>query len=84
MFTIVFWKATLERMIRAGAASVLSFWVVGDGILNAANVDWQSVLGVFGGGAVVSLLLSLSGQAATGNGPALTGVEVTNPPEPNA
>jgi hypothetical protein len=78
MFTLKFWKATAERMVRAGAASTLSFWVVGDGILNAANVDWENAAGVFAGGAVVSLLLALSGQAVSGDGPSFTNQETVS------
>jgi hypothetical protein len=78
MFSRKFAKAALERAIRAGAASVLSFWVVGDGIFNTANVDLGNAGGVFLGGAVVSLLLSLAG-GTTGNGPSLTDAETLKP-----
>jgi hypothetical protein len=45
MWTKKFWKAAAERMVRAGAASTLSFWVVGDGIFNAAHADWSNAGG---------------------------------------
>jgi hypothetical protein len=75
MFNKRFLLAGLERALRAGAAAVLSLWVVGDGVLNAWDVDWQQALGVFLGAAVVSALLSLVGAAAPGNGPSLIDAE---------
>jgi len=79
MWTRKFWKAALERMIRAGAAGVLAVWVVGDGFMNAFDVDWQNALGVFLGSAAVSLLLSLAGGTVSGNGPAFNNDEVVKP-----
>lgn len=75
IFTLDFAKATGERAIRAGAASVVSVWAVGDGILNAWNVNWSDAGGIFLGSAAVSLLLSLGGNVATGDGPAFTKAE---------
>jgi len=79
MWTRRFWKAALERMIRAGAAGVLAVWIVGDGFMNAFDVDWQNALGVFAGSAVVSLLLSLAGSTVSGNGPAFNSDEQVVP-----
>lgn len=75
MWTGAFWRATAERAIRGGAAAVLSLSVVGDGIMNAFEVNWQEAGGVFIGGAVVSTLLSLVGGAVSGNGPAFNDTE---------
>lgn len=75
IFSTQFAKAAGERAIRAGAAATLSAWVVGDGILNALSVDWPDAGGIFLGGAVVSVLMSLAGNAATGDGPAFTDAE---------
>jgi hypothetical protein len=77
MWTKKFWKAAAERMVRAGAASTLSFWVVGDGIFNAAHADWGNAGGIFAGAALVSLLLSLAGSTTGAAGPSLTGAETT-------
>ena len=74
-----FWRALAERAVRAGAAAVLSVWVVGDGVMNAFSVNWEQAGGIFLGGALVSALLSLAGSAAPGNGPSLIDAERLNP-----
>lgn len=77
MWTIEFWKAAAERMVRGGAAALLSAWVVGEGVMNALTIDWAQAAGIFLGGAVVSLLMSLVGQGiGPGDGPSFTGQEV--------
>ena len=75
MWSKAYWLATLERMLRGGAAASLSTWVVGDNVMNAFDVNLQQAGGIFVGGAVVSLLLSLAVNGATGNGPAVTNHE---------
>jgi hypothetical protein len=80
-------KAVGQRMIRAAASAMLSVAVVGGGVLNAFDADWTNVVGVGAGAAFVSLLLSLSGQLTTGNGPAFGDVEQVAPayePDPPA
>lgn len=59
MWTVAYWKQVVERMARAGAASLLSAWAVGDGVLNAWSLDPKEGAGIFLGGALVSLLMSL-------------------------
>lgn len=59
MFTVVFWRAAGERAVRSFAGSVLSTWVVAGQVFDVRGVDWGLVLGVGGGAAAVSLLLSL-------------------------
>ena len=63
MWNAEFWKAVVERMVRAGVSAVLALWVVGDGVMSAWDVDWEEAGGLFLGAALVSLLLSLSGNA---------------------
>lgn len=75
MWTKEFWRATAERMIRAAAGAILSVLIVGDGIFNAFDADWENTLGVGLGAMVVSLLLALAGNATTGNGPSFTNQE---------
>lgn len=82
MWTAEFWKATAERCVRGGAAATLSSWIVGDGVMDAFNVNLQEAGGLFLGGAVVSLLLSLIGGATTGNGPSFNNTEVLEPTGP--
>ena len=70
MWTKDFWKATAERMVRGGAGALLSAWVVGDGQLDLFAMDAERGASLFLGGAVVSLLFSLIGGAASGDKPA--------------
>ncbi len=60
MFTYRFWRETIERAIKSAAQAPLMVWAVGDGVLNAFDMDWQIGLGVALGGAVFSLLTSLA------------------------
>lgn len=76
MFTILFWKAAAERAVKAGSNVVITSFVLGDKILNAFDIDWSIAAGVFLGGAMVSALMSLASDAATGSGPSLTNAEV--------
>lgn len=79
MWSLAFWKATAERCVAGAAAAMLSVVFVGSGVLNAFEVDWQNVLGVGLGGAVVMLLSALAGNYRTQNGPSLTNVEQVVP-----
>ncbi len=76
MFTILFWKAAAERAAKAGSNVAITSFVLGDKIFNAFDVDWSTTFGVFLGGALVSVLMSIASDAATGSGPSLTNVEV--------
>jgi hypothetical protein len=68
-------KAVAQRMVRAFASTVLATSIIGGGFNAFGSVDWTNVLGVGVGAAVVSLLMSLAGQATSGNGPAFGSVE---------
>ena len=83
MFTIVFWRAALERMVRGAAVAVGAAYFAGDVVFDALNVGtWSDVGSLAIGGAFGSLVLSLAGQALTGNGPSLTNQETTPPAPP--
>jgi Putative lactococcus lactis phage r1t holin len=69
MFTVAFWRATVERAVRGFAATTASVLVVGGQVLDVRGVDWGSALGVGGGAAVVSLLLSLAASQVGGTSP---------------
>lgn len=76
MWSRLFWQSAAERAIRAFASAVVSLLVVG-GAFNAFSFDWLNALGVGLGAAVVSLLLSVGGNAATdGTGPSFNKTEV--------
>lgn len=68
-------KAVGQRMVRAFASTVLATSVIGGGFNAFGGVDYMSVIGVGVGAAVVSLLMSLAGQATSGNGPAFGNIE---------
>jgi len=77
MWTKKFWAATAERMVRGAAVAVSAAWFAGDKVFDAMLVStWQDVGSLAIGGAFASLLLSLIGNATTGNGPALVSDEV--------
>jgi hypothetical protein len=59
MFTKKFWKATLERVIRAFATSLTSVSIIGS---NIVSIDWKSQLLIAAGAAVGSLLLAIAGS----------------------
>jgi hypothetical protein len=82
MWTLDFWKATGERMIRSFAAAMVSVLVVGENMMDAFSANWQEALGVGLGAAVVSLLLSLAGNVTTGGGPAFINSEKVTTPNP--
>ncbi len=73
MWNLEFWKATLERMVRGAAAALIAVFFVGDIVFDALSAStWQQAGAIALGGAFSSLLFSLVGNAATGNGPAIT------------
>lgn len=82
MFTKEFWKAAFERGIKAAANATFTSWVVGDKVFNAFDADWHTAAGIFAGGFVVSILLSLGSDAVSGGGPSITNAEVVAPPTP--
>lgn len=73
MFTLAFWKGTLERIVASiaggalGAIQAESFGVI--------EADWQGIASVALGAGVVSLLKALVAGARDGN-PSLTNAEV--------
>jgi len=79
MFTLAFWKATAQRVVRSFAASMSSLLVAdGTGIL---DTDWANQFSVAGMAAVVTLFLCLAAETFTdGAGPAFGSIEVTSPP----
>lgn len=62
MFSLDFWKKTLERIVKTGCQSVLLFLGVGQlaqaqaPSVNAWVFDWGHMSGIFVGGAIISLL----------------------------
>jgi hypothetical protein len=77
-----FWAATGERMVRGAAIGGIIYLgnqgidvIQANGALNAFDLTW-AFLGYILGGAVLSLLFALAGNAASGNGPSFNQTEV--------
>ena len=58
MWTLGFWKETVERAIKTAAEVALAFFVVGE--TGMADVSWAAVGGVTAVAAIASVLASLT------------------------
>lgn len=58
MWTVGFWKETVERSIKTAAQAGLAFFIVGE--TGIADVDWATVGGVAAVAALASVLTSLA------------------------
>lgn len=58
MWTLTFWKETVDRGVKSAAQAVILGLGLGEG-LNAFAVDWQLALGFALGGAFLSVLTSV-------------------------
>lgn len=82
MFTLAFWKAIAERMVRGGAIAAslvlpLSAWTN----IDEATGSLSLAAFAFAWGALGSLLLSLAGSQIGEKGePSFTGAEIIAPP----
>jgi hypothetical protein len=83
MFTGAWFKATLERVIRATASAMVGTWLIGDQITDNIQATWEKAWTVGYSTAIVTFLLCVAGQAVTGSGPSFNQTEtVTAPPPP--
>lgn len=73
LWAAAFWKATAERSIKTAAQTALV--TIGADRLNVLTADWGAISSMSAGGAVLSILMSIASDAATGGGPSLTGAE---------
>lgn len=78
LFTRAFWAATGERAIRTFAQTAASVLVIA-GVSGVLDADWKGVLSASGLAAVISLLMSVAGNAATKTGPSFTDAEQVVP-----
>jgi hypothetical protein len=74
IWTLVFWRAALERAIKTfGQTGAALLTATGTGLL---DTDWQTCASVAGMAAVISLLTSVGSDVLThGSGPSLTDAE---------
>lgn len=78
MFTLQFWKATMERMLRTVAQAMLGLFVADVTVL---NIDWLGAGAVVGTAALTSVLMSI---VASGDGnPGIGSIEKVNHSEPS-
>jgi len=80
IWTVDYWKATLERVIRTAAGALLALLIV-DGF-DLREADWAAIGATVGLAALISLLMAITSNAVTKSGPALTDSEQVVPPEP--
>lgn len=82
IWTAEFWKATAERALRTAAQAAILV-LVGEAYesaqINALDLDWLRVLGFALGGALLSVLTSLAGNAVSKTGPSFGDTEVVQP-----
>lgn len=82
IWTAEFWKATAERALRTAAQAAILV-LVGDAYefaqLNVLTVDWWQLLGFSLGGALLAVLFSIAGNAASKSGPSFGDTEVVQP-----
>ena len=69
MFEKHFWYFALERSIKTAAQTALA--LVGAGALNVLTADWQQIVGVSVGAAVLSILTSVASAGVSGGSPSL-------------
>jgi hypothetical protein len=69
MFEKHFWVFALERSIKTAAQTALA--LVGAGALNVLTADWQQIVGVSVGAAVLSILTSVASARVSGGSPSL-------------
>ena len=60
MWTVLWWRDAAERALATAAQSLLAAWGVGDGLLNAWELDPMTGAGIAAGGALLSLLKALA------------------------
>ncbi|QHF24090.1 hypothetical protein GTU73_08755 [Rathayibacter sp. VKM Ac-2804] len=88
MFTLAFWIAASERALKSGAQFVVVTITTGliagtvdnadAQVINAFALDYPTLLGVFGGGILISYLTSVVSAPISGHGPSLTSVETVD------
>ena len=73
IWTVRFWKATLERMIKSVAQGMITLWFL-DGVTNILSLPLGEHAGIILGYAVLSLLTSIvSSRIGQSDSPSLVG-----------
>ena len=69
IFTKAFWMDATDRVVSTAAQSVLAVVAVDQVVPNAFALDYKTLAGVAGGGALLALLKLLGKQALTAQAP---------------
>lgn len=69
-FTKIWVLDATERAIKTVAQSLISLWLIGDGIFDLLQVNWQQAFGVALGAGVLSFLMSVA-SVGSGNSASL-------------
>jgi len=56
MFTVAFWKATIERVVATFAVALISTIGVGAEVLDIRQIQWGQAFGIAGGAALLTLV----------------------------
>lgn len=76
IWTLLFWKATLERMIKSVAQGMITLWFL-DGVTNILSLPLAEHAGIILGYAVLSLLTSIvSSRVGRHDSPSLVSKDV--------
>jgi hypothetical protein len=78
MFTLVFWKAVLERSIFAFLEAFLAA-ILSLGVTTLTDVDWLLALNISGLSFVIALIKNILVAKATNGSPSVTNAEKLNP-----
>lgn len=79
IFTRDFWSATGERAVRTLAQTAASVLITA-GVSGALDADWKGVASASALAAIISVLMSVAGNAATKTGPSFIDAEQIVPP----
>lgn len=77
MFTLAFWKASLERIVASFVGALLAG--LGGNVFDVTALDWGQLLKISAGAALVSLLKAILAATATGGGPSFNNAETLTP-----
>jgi hypothetical protein len=73
-------EAILERACKSAAQSaILALGAQATGAIDVLHTDWLTILGLAGGGFVLSVLTSVASSGVGGNGPSLANETVVDP-----
>lgn len=73
MFTLAFWRATLERVVASFVGAVLA--ALGGNVFDVTTLDVGQIAKLGAGAALVSLLKAILAATTTGGGPSFTNAE---------